>query len=86
MLDFGLPLFAVASLAPHLRATAEWCLSFAKPFWTSQSHNYAHSDKTEEDESAIHAEWPQLQHNASKDSVRQCGAALADDRFTNRGC
>ncbi|KAJ6551164.1 hypothetical protein B0H19DRAFT_1236420 [Mycena capillaripes] len=31
MLDFGLPLFAVASPAPHLRATAEWCLSFVKP-------------------------------------------------------
>jgi hypothetical protein len=34
-----------------------------------------HSGKIE-DESAIHAEWPELQRNASRDGVRQCGAAF----------
>ncbi|KAJ7673479.1 hypothetical protein B0H17DRAFT_1183247 [Mycena rosella] len=48
-------------LGSTLRATAQWCWSFVKPRWTSQGHNYAHSDKIEDEESAIHAEWPELQ-------------------------
>jgi hypothetical protein len=58
-------------------------LIFVKLHWTSQGHNYAPSDEIEDDESAIHVEWPELQRNANRNSVRQCGAVLADDIFAN---